>query len=139
MLAQEFVGVGLKIGPRQGYRKLFITVLNRKSFSHLTLRAEGNCNTPVESISLCFSLKFSVAKEQRGRRSINGTQMGPSSSVFVTSRCSVNPYGRWEMGRALALRIWIFLLPCGMSSCAERDRGSDINTMRYSRNRGIET
>lgn len=37
--------------------------------------------------------------EQRGRRSINGTQMGPSSSVFVTSRCSVNPYRRWEMGR----------------------------------------
>jgi len=34
--------------------------------------------------------------EQRGRRSINGTQMGPSSSVFVTSRCSVNPYRRWD-------------------------------------------
>lgn len=62
MFAQEFVGVGLKIGPRQGYRKLFITALNRKSFSHLTLRAEGNCNTLVESISLCFSLEFSAAK-----------------------------------------------------------------------------
>lgn len=62
MLAQEFVGVGSRFGPHQGYRKLFITTLNCKSFSILNLRSEANFNRPAESIRVCFSLKFSEAK-----------------------------------------------------------------------------
>lgn len=62
MLAQEFVGVGSRFGPHQGYRKLIITALNRKSFSILNLRAEGNFNTRAELIRVCFSLNFSEAK-----------------------------------------------------------------------------
>ncbi len=58
MLAQEFMGVGSRFGPHQGYRKLFITTLNRKSFSILNLRAEGNFNRPAETIRVCFSLNF---------------------------------------------------------------------------------
>lgn len=55
-------GSRFEFGPCQGYRKLFITALNRKSFSYLTLRPEGNFYTPVESIRVVLASTFQRQK-----------------------------------------------------------------------------